>query len=75
MTDRKLVAIHHVLILFEQLFYLTNKLAIVKPQLVLQYILTTFPHKHGSLALSVDVFKKIYQKLMSLNVYEMTSTG
>ena len=77
MADRKLVAMHHVSILFKQLFYLAywNKLAIVKPKLGLQYILTTFPHKHGSLALSADVFKKIYQKLTSLNVYEMNFTG
>ena len=48
-----------------------NKVAIVKRKLVLWYILTTFPHKRGSFALPVDVFKKIHQKLMSLNVYEM----
>ena len=33
--------------------------------------MTTFPHKRGSFALSVDVFKKIHQKLKSPNVYEM----
>ena len=48
-----------------------NKLAIVKPKLVLWYILTTFSYKHGSFALSVDVFKNIHQKLKSVNVYEM----
>ena len=54
-------------------YYLNNyrtrasKLAIVKPKLVLWYILTTFAHKHGSFALSVDVFKNIDQKLKSVN--------
>ena len=58
-------------------FYLYNyltgadELAIVKSKLVLWYILTTFPHKRVSFALSVDVFKNIHQKLKSLNVYEM----
>ena len=43
----------------------------IKPEtLILWYILTTFSHKHGSFALSVDDFKKIHQKLKSLNVYE-----
>ena len=40
-------------------------------QLVLWYILTIFSHKRGSFALSVDVFKKIHQKLKSPNGYEM----
>ena len=64
MADQKLVAMHHVLILFEQLFYLTycNKLAIVGPKLVLQYILTSFPHKHSLLALSADVFQNDFTK-------------
>ena len=31
----------------------------------------SFPHKHGSFALSVDVFKKILLKPESPNVYEM----
>ena len=48
-----------------------NKLAIDKKKFVLQYILTTSPHKRGSFALSVDVFKNIHQKMKSLNVYEM----
>ena len=48
-----------------------NKLAIVKPKLALWCILITFPYRRGSFALSVDVFKNIYQKLKSVNVYEM----
>ena len=48
MADQNLVAIHDAR---------TNKLAIVGSKLVLWYILTTFPHKGGSFALSVDVFK------------------
>ena len=34
-------------------------------------ILTTFPLKHGSFALSVNAFKDIHQKLKSPNAYEM----
>ena len=48
MADQNLVAIHDAR---------TNKLAVVTSKLVLWYILTTFPHKCGSFALSVDVFK------------------
>ena len=39
----------------------TIKLASGKLKLILWYILTTFPHKHGCFALSVDVYKKIHQ--------------
>ena len=63
MFDRKLLAMVH--------STSPNKLAIVKPKLVLWYILTTFPHKHGYFALSVDVFKNIHQKLKSVNVHEV----
>ena len=34
-------------------------------------MLTGFPHKHGPLALSVDVLKEIPQKMKSPNVYKM----
>ena len=71
MCDQKLVAIHHVSFLVEQLSYLTNKLAIVKPKLVLGYILSIILYTHGYFALSVDIFKYISQKLKSLNVYKM----
>ena len=67
MADQKLVAIHHVSFLVEQLYYLTEQtLAIVR-----QSLLTTLSHKHGSFALSVDALKKIHQKLKYLNVYEI----
>ena len=33
--------------------------------------LTAFPEKHGSLAFSVYVFKKIHQKIKSLNIFEI----
>ena len=42
-----------------------------KYMVIFWYILTTFHHKHDSFALFVYVFKKTYQKLKSLNVYEM----
>ena len=71
MADQKLVAIHDVSLLVEQLFYLTKQTCNCLTKSVLCYFLTTFPHKHGSLELSVDVFKKIHQKLKSLIVYEM----
>ena len=45
-----------------------NKLAIFK--LALWNNLATFPHNHGSFALSVYVFKSIHQKMKSLNAYE-----
>ena len=41
------------------------------PKLDFWYILTSFPHKRGSFALSVDVFKNIHQNLKFLNVYEI----
>ena len=71
MADQKLVAMHHVPFIVEQLFYLTSKTCNCSTKLVLWYILTTFPHKHGSFALSVNVFKNIHQKLKSLNVCEI----
>ena len=70
-ADQKLVAIHHDSFLVEQLTYLIEQTCNCRTKLFLWYILTTFPHKHVSFALSDDVFKKIYQKLKSLNVHEM----
>ena len=69
MADQHLVAIHHVSFLVEQLSYLTKKTCytIVKQSL----FFGTFSHNHGSFVLSVDVFKKIHQKLKSLIVYKM----
>ena len=37
----------------------------------LWYILTTCNHKHGSIALSVNVFENIHQKLKSRNGFEI----
>ena len=41
------------------------------PKLDFWYILTSFPHKRGSFALSVNVIKNIHQNLKFLNVYEI----
>ena len=71
MVDQKSVDIHHVPFLIEQLSYLIKQSSKCQTELVLWCILTTFRHEHGSFALSVDVFKKIHQKLKSLNLYEM----
>ena len=49
MADQKLVAIHHVSFLVEQLSYLTEQTSNCKTKCVLWYILTTFPHKRGFL--------------------------
>ena len=57
MADQKLVAMHDVSFLVEQLSNLTYQTCNFKTKLALLCILTTFPHKHGSFALSVDVFK------------------
>ena len=71
MADKTLVAILDVSFLVKQLSYLTLQTCNRSTKLVLWYILTTFPHKRGFFALSVDVFKKIHKKLKSGNVYEM----
>ena len=69
MTDQKLIAIHGVSFLVVHLSYLSYQTCNCLKKLVLWYILTTFPHKRGSFALSVDVFKYIHQNLKSPNVY------
>ena len=71
MCDQKLVAIHHVSLLMEQLSYLTKQTCncYIKVSSLVHF--DYFPHKHGCFALSVDVFKNIHQKLKSVNVYEM----
>ena len=71
MADQNLVAIHHVSFLVVELSYLTKQTCSCQTKLVLRCILTTFPHKHGSFALTADVFKKIHLKLKSPNIYEM----
>ena len=71
MTDQYLVAIYRVKFLVEQLSYVIQQTCNCLTKLVLCYILSTFPHKRGYFALSVDVFKKICQKLKSPNVYGM----
>ena len=65
---------YHVIVLVEKLSYLTQETCIYQKKVVL-YILTTFPHKLGSLAFSVYVFKNIHRKMKSLNVYEMLPTS
>ena len=69
MADQKLVVTHDVSFLVEQLFYLTKQTYNCWTKLALQSILTTFPRKHGSFTLSVDVFKKIHQKLNSPQMF------
>ena len=71
MADQNLVAIHDVSFLVEQLSYLTKQTRNCWTKFVFWYILTTFRQKHGSFALSVNVFKNIHQKLKSPYVYEM----
>ena len=75
MTDQNLVAVNHVPFLIEQLSYCTEHTCNCQTKSVLWYILTTFPHKHTSLALSVSVFKRNYQKMKSLKVFEMSPTS
>ena len=71
MSDQNLVATHDASFLVKQLSYLSKQTCNCLIKFALWYILTTFLHKRSSFALlSVNVFKKIRQKLKSPNAYE-----
>ena len=68
MADQQLIAVHHFRFLQEKIFLPDLETCKFWKKLVYWGILIAFPLKHGSLALSIQIFRKIHPKMTSLKI-------